>query len=220
MGSIEAGLDKILALRLSDQWLQLGSGKGVDETGFRDDEQQHLCAGEGGQLVCLKRKGISFMELDELGRRITFFIMPNKRKQTYVLDPKCTDTTQNEVKGRTSFTLRESDMTSGFVLYELDFDLAASSFLVSLGLIIVVVVVSARVDCIVVLDERVCANGRHMLRGISHGAALAMEFTSASTLLAHAHVSMMCSEESVGAVFRESRRDWIWILRAAAYRGC
>lgn len=46
-------LDEILALGLGDERLQLGGGEGVDETGLGDDKQQHLGAGEDGQLVGL-----------------------------------------------------------------------------------------------------------------------------------------------------------------------
>lgn len=34
-----AHLDQILALGFGDQGLELGSGEGVDESGFRDDKQ-------------------------------------------------------------------------------------------------------------------------------------------------------------------------------------
>ncbi len=46
-------LNEVLALGLGDQWLELGGGEGVDETGLGDDEEEHLSAGEDGQLVCL-----------------------------------------------------------------------------------------------------------------------------------------------------------------------
>ena len=50
---IETRLDEILAFRLRDERLKLGCGERIHETGFRDDEQQHLCAGKRGQLVRL-----------------------------------------------------------------------------------------------------------------------------------------------------------------------
>lgn len=46
-------LDEVLALGLGDERLQLGGGEGVDQSGLGDDEQEHLGAGEDGQLVCL-----------------------------------------------------------------------------------------------------------------------------------------------------------------------
>jgi len=55
MGSIEAGLDEIFAFWLGDKWLELGSGEGVDKTGFGDDKQQDLCASQCGELVGLDR---------------------------------------------------------------------------------------------------------------------------------------------------------------------
>ena len=69
VGSVEAGLDEIFAFRLGDKWLEFGGGEGVDKTGFGDDEQQDLRAGQCGELIGLnrtvRRKGWTFME-DEL----------------------------------------------------------------------------------------------------------------------------------------------------------
>lgn len=48
-----AYLDEVLALGLGHQRLQLRCGEGVDESSLRDDEQQHLGAGEDGQFVGL-----------------------------------------------------------------------------------------------------------------------------------------------------------------------
>jgi hypothetical protein len=53
MGRIEACLDKILALRLCDERLQFGGGESIDQTSFRDDEKEDLCAGQGGKFVGL-----------------------------------------------------------------------------------------------------------------------------------------------------------------------
>lgn len=39
-------LNQVLAFGLCDKWLKLGGGEGVDKTGFRDDQQKNLCAGE------------------------------------------------------------------------------------------------------------------------------------------------------------------------------
>lgn len=49
-----AYLDKILAFRFGHEWLELRGGKGVDESGFRNDEQQDLGASENRQLVSLE----------------------------------------------------------------------------------------------------------------------------------------------------------------------
>jgi len=54
VGSIETGLDKVFALGLCDEGLELCGGEGVDEAGLGDDEKEDLCAGEGGELVCLE----------------------------------------------------------------------------------------------------------------------------------------------------------------------
>jgi hypothetical protein len=48
-----AYLDEVLALGLSDEGLQLRCREGVDQTGLRDDEQQHLGASEDRQFVGL-----------------------------------------------------------------------------------------------------------------------------------------------------------------------
>lgn len=48
-----AYLDEVLALGLGDEGLQLRCREGVDEASLRDDEQQHLGAGEDGQFVGL-----------------------------------------------------------------------------------------------------------------------------------------------------------------------
>lgn len=41
-------LDKILALSLGDEWLELRSGEGVDQASLGDNEQQDLGAGQNG----------------------------------------------------------------------------------------------------------------------------------------------------------------------------
>jgi hypothetical protein len=53
MGRIETCLDEILALRLGDERLQFGGGESINQTGFRDDEEEDLCTGKGGKFVCL-----------------------------------------------------------------------------------------------------------------------------------------------------------------------
>lgn len=49
-------LNEVFALRLSHQWLKLRCGEGVDEPGFRHDEEKDLGAGQYGQLVCLEAR--------------------------------------------------------------------------------------------------------------------------------------------------------------------
>ena len=49
-----AYLDEVLALGLGDEWLELGSGEGVDKTGFGHDEEKHLSASQDGKLVGLQ----------------------------------------------------------------------------------------------------------------------------------------------------------------------
>ena len=46
-------MDKIFALRLGDEGLQFRCRKGVHKTGFGDDKEEDLGAGEGGKLVGL-----------------------------------------------------------------------------------------------------------------------------------------------------------------------
>ena len=46
-------LDEVLAFSLGHERLELGGGKGVDETSFGDDKEKHLCAGENRQFVGL-----------------------------------------------------------------------------------------------------------------------------------------------------------------------
>jgi hypothetical protein len=48
-------LDQVLALGLGHQRLKLGSSEGVDETSFRDDEQEDLSTSEDRQFVGLAR---------------------------------------------------------------------------------------------------------------------------------------------------------------------
>jgi hypothetical protein len=49
-------LDEVLALGLCDKWLQLWGREGVDETGLRDDEEQHLGASKDRQFVGLETR--------------------------------------------------------------------------------------------------------------------------------------------------------------------
>ena len=54
MGSVETSLDEVLTLWLSDEGLELCGSEGVYEASFRYDEEEDLCACEGGELVCLR----------------------------------------------------------------------------------------------------------------------------------------------------------------------
>lgn len=53
MRCVQACLDKILALGLSDEGLQLGSGECVYEPGLAHDEEQHLGTSKSGELISL-----------------------------------------------------------------------------------------------------------------------------------------------------------------------
>jgi hypothetical protein len=53
--SIETCLDKVFALRLCDKGLEFCGGEGVDEAGLGDNQEEDLCAGESGKLICLGR---------------------------------------------------------------------------------------------------------------------------------------------------------------------
>jgi hypothetical protein len=46
-------LNQVLAFGFGHQWLKLGGGEGIDEPGFRHDEEEYLGPREDGQLVCL-----------------------------------------------------------------------------------------------------------------------------------------------------------------------
>lgn len=49
-----AYLNKVLALRLGDERLELGRGKSIDEASFGNDEKQHLGACQNRQFVSLE----------------------------------------------------------------------------------------------------------------------------------------------------------------------
>lgn len=51
---LHAYLDEVLAFSLCDKGLELWCREGVDETGFGDDEQQHLGAREDREFVSLE----------------------------------------------------------------------------------------------------------------------------------------------------------------------
>jgi hypothetical protein len=44
---VKTCLNEILALRLGDEGLELGSGESIDETGLGDDREEDLCPGQG-----------------------------------------------------------------------------------------------------------------------------------------------------------------------------
>jgi hypothetical protein len=54
MRGIETGLNKVFALGLCDERLEFRGGEGIYEAGFGDNQEEDLCASEGGQLVCLR----------------------------------------------------------------------------------------------------------------------------------------------------------------------
>lgn len=70
-------LNEILALGLGHQWLEFGGGKGVHQTSLGDDEEQHLRAGEDGQLVSLNDGQYASTRSTRPSR--TFFMMPALR---------------------------------------------------------------------------------------------------------------------------------------------
>lgn len=53
VGSIQTGLNEVLALGLGHEGLELRGGEGVDEAGFGDDQKKDLSSGENGKLVGL-----------------------------------------------------------------------------------------------------------------------------------------------------------------------
>jgi hypothetical protein len=124
MGSVQACLNKIFSLWLSNQRLKFGGGKRVHQASFRDNEQQDLSSRQGRQLISLK----------EYKNRDC-----NGRAPTYLLH-------------NTSLSFRESNVTSGFVDNKLDLNLSPSGLFV-FRTVFLVVVVSGAVSSIVVLDE-------------------------------------------------------------------
>ena len=53
VGYASAYLDEVLSFWLRNERLELGCGKGVDETSLGDDKEEHLSASEDGQFICL-----------------------------------------------------------------------------------------------------------------------------------------------------------------------
>ncbi len=68
-----------------------------------------------------------------------------------------------------SFSFRESDVTSGLVLYKLNFDLPPTRFLVRLWLLFFIVVVAAALYRVVVLNKRVVSGCHHRGRAWVNG---------------------------------------------------
>lgn len=89
---------------------------------------------------------------DERGRLITFFIMPGNRHV------RREEEGEEGRKGLTCFPFGERYMTSRFILNKFDLDLSPSCFLVRLGLLVVIVVLSSTVDRVVIVDKRVITN--------------------------------------------------------------
>ena len=122
MGGIETSLDKILALRLGDEGLELGGSEGVDEAGLGDDEEQDLCASKSRKFVGLQHT-VSRGGFDGLGKDVTFFIMPVNRHVRR-------ERLRQQSDQHTCFPFGERYMTSRFILDEFDLDLSSSSLLI------------------------------------------------------------------------------------------
>lgn len=48
-------LNEVLALRLRNQWLELGCSECVDETSLRDDEKEDLSASKDREFISLAK---------------------------------------------------------------------------------------------------------------------------------------------------------------------
>lgn len=65
MRCVQASLDEVLAFGLSDKGLELGGGEGVNETGFRYNEEEDLRSGECRKLIrLLHYTGLTLREGD------------------------------------------------------------------------------------------------------------------------------------------------------------
>jgi hypothetical protein len=149
VGGIETSLDKVLALGLGDKGLELGGSEGVDQAGLGDDEEQDLCARKCRKFVCLQHT-VS-RGFDGLGKVVTFFIMPVNR---HVRRGRL----RHHSDQHTCFPFGERYMTSRFILDEFDLDLSSSSLLIRLGLLLVLVFISATVHRVAVLYEYIFPN--------------------------------------------------------------
>lgn len=87
-------LDEVLALRLRNEWLELGGGECVDQASLGDDEKKYLSTGKNRQLVGLKAvsnlccsynglddasRGCAVRQRAGVDRRRTFFMIPALR---------------------------------------------------------------------------------------------------------------------------------------------
>lgn len=131
--SAHTHLYEVLPLGLGHEWLELGSGEGVDETRLGHDQQQHLGTGQDGELVRLGLKSVVIQRgrgcicrADKRGVRgdSTSRPSPDRQSATHLLHD-------------TRLPLREGDVATGLVLDELDFNLSAFAT----GLILIIVVI-------------------------------------------------------------------------------
>lgn len=79
-GARSTYLNEVLALGFGDERLELGCGEGVNETGFRDDQEEHLGAGKDRQFVrlgCVSAENERVQ--DTRGGKLTFFMIPALR---------------------------------------------------------------------------------------------------------------------------------------------
>jgi hypothetical protein len=90
-------------------------------------------------------------------------------------------------------------------LNKLDFNLATSCFLVSFGLVVVIIVIS-RVNSVVVLDERVFVDLWEVLRRIAHGPSVHF---NAATLLSCTHTWVWMAGEGDWRVVAEVGAEFI-----------
>ncbi len=89
---------------------------------------------------------------NEIGNIITFFMMPGKGNVRKRTSCACVE--------HTSFPFGEGYVTSRFILDKFDLDLSSSCLLVRLWLVIIIVVVAGALSGVLVVDERVFADGR------------------------------------------------------------
>lgn len=129
-------LNQILAFRFGDQRLKLWGGEGVDEPGFRHDEEEYLGAGENGQLICLTQT--RQISLDSVTDKIFPKLEAQDATFACATDAPGTDSTSYLLHD-SGFALRECDVTTRLVLDELDVDLPP----LTTGLIIIVVIIIA-----------------------------------------------------------------------------
>lgn len=127
-------LNEVFAFGFGDERLQLGGGKGVDESGFGDHEEEDLGAGQDGKLVRLVAAPSISLGLGP----VTFPSTVRRRR-----DAEC-DTRGWRVDGRDCYLLHDASLALGegnvptrFVLNELDVNLPS----LATGLVVVIVIV-------------------------------------------------------------------------------